>query len=441
LGLLILSGGQLSDDSQEGSRWQYWAICVVLIDICRTSSLKDLPDNFPDISSDNMKSFASRTAAQYGLERTSLLFEQVPPRASAGPIRAMIRKMSTKFLLVAVTTPPREVEYVGYPDWASSEQRARYTGDRDPFRRHYVPLQQHRRCVGGPQRATSSSPRQPGLCCDVAEELAIRRARQYEQGLCVRAVSRGALYNLAPEDRNRFGARSWSKSVHPEDNQDPRDRLPTMTTLAFILWWAHSTCEEQRSLIVWVKEWVAITEGVELSEWIRFDQFYSTSGERNWHAEYPGRALDKNTQRLPAAWVQCLRQLYLDRQPGASQVNDTATNWARVLWPSTQHLEIPVKIQQPLSEVFVRIKHRYDKMRRGVHQPAAQSWSAPAAPSTATHKRYGSITITSYETLAHRVRQDDLLRLGLWQNNWKDHATNNDTAREANGQGRGQHHH
>ena len=44
-------------------------------------------------------------------------------------------------------------------------------------------------------------------------------------------------------------------------------------------------------------------------------------------------------------------------------------------------------------------------------------------------------------TLAHRVRQDDLLRLGLWQNNWKDHATNNDTAREANGQGRGQHHH
>ena len=34
----------------------------------------------------------------------------------------------------------------------------------------------------------------------------------------------------------------------------------------------------------WVKEWVAITEGVELSQWIRFDQFYSTSGERNWHA-------------------------------------------------------------------------------------------------------------------------------------------------------------
>ena len=119
--------------------------------------------------------------------------------------------------------------------------------------------------------------------------------------------------------------------------------------------------------------------------------------------EYPGRALDKNAQRLPAAWVQCLRQLYLDRQPGASQVNDTATDWARVLWPSTQHLEIPVKIQQPLSEVFVRIKHRYDKMRRGVNQPAAQSWSAPAAPSTATHKRYGSITITSYETLAHFI--------------------------------------
>ena len=113
--------------------------------------------------------------------------------------------------------------------------------------------------------------------------------------------------------------------------------------------------------------------------------------------EYPGRAPDKDTPILPPAWVQCIRRLYLDRQPGASQVNDSATDWARVPWPSTQHLEIPVKIQQPLSEVFVRIKHRYDKMRRSVHQPAVQPGSAPAAqlPSSASTPVPDSATVDS----------------------------------------------
>ncbi|KAI9829904.1 MAG: hypothetical protein M1826_005326 [Phylliscum demangeonii] len=73
---------------------------------------------------------------------------------------------------------------------------------------------------------------------------------------------------------------------------------------------------------------------------------------------HQGRAPVKDAVNPGQEWTTLLRQIYRDRQAEASQVDDEATNWARMPWPEAETTTIPDIVQVVLSEVMHHVKNR-----------------------------------------------------------------------------------